>query len=67
MAAILTLLSLAIYQISAQTRPNFIFVITDDQDKLLDSMNAMPKTIQRIANQGITMQNSFAATPVCCM
>eukprot|EP01084_Bolivina_argentea_P024575 45786_1 len=48
------------------TRPNFIFILTDDQDVTLDSMQALPNTIKYIANEGITFNNTFIATPICC-
>jgi len=53
-------------QCTATRQPNIIFIIADDQDVLLDSMQAMPKTLEYLADEGITMQNAFSASPVCC-
>nr|XP_013189649.1 unnamed protein product [Amyelois transitella] len=49
-----------------ERRPNFVIILTDDQDVVLDGMSPM-KNVQRfIADEGITFTNSFAASPVCC-
>lgn len=47
-------------------RPNVIFVLTDDQDFMLNSMYSMPKTRRLIADRGLTFLNAFATTPICC-
>ncbi|CAH1279329.1 unnamed protein product [Diabrotica balteata] len=46
--------------------PNFILLITDDQDLLLDGMVPMKKTVELIANNGKTFQNAYVNTPICC-
>lgn len=47
-------------------RPNFVVIITDDQDVVLDGMNPM-KNVQRfIANEGVTFTNSYVTSPICC-
>ena len=51
---------------SQPARPNFIFVLADDQDLLFDSMQYMPNTQKFIVNEGLTLSNAFIATPVCC-
>ena len=51
------------------TDPNILFILTDDQDIMLDSMNATGpcKTIvSQIGGQGATFKNAFANTPICC-
>lgn len=53
-------------QARKDTRPNIIFIITDDQDLLLDSMSFMPKTNKHIRNQGAVYTNHFVTTAVCC-
>ena len=47
-------------------RPNIIFILTDDQDLLLDSMEYMPKTNALIRDQGAVFSNHFVTTAVCC-
>jgi N-acetylglucosamine-6-sulfatase len=48
----------------AATRPNIIFVLTDDQDST--SLKYMPHLTQRVVTQGVTFNNTFAADNLCC-
>lgn len=54
---------------AADSRPNIVFVITDDQrwDQLGSNGHPVLKTphIDRIADEGISFNNSFVATPLC--
>lgn len=45
---------------------NIIFVLTDDQDVMLDGADHQPKTRALIQEEGVTMQSAFVSTPVCC-
>lgn len=47
-------------------RPNFIIILVDDQDLLMDSPSYMPSLQSLIVNEGMTFNNAFVATPVCC-
>src|SRR4051794_24046236 len=47
----------------AQTRPNILVIISDDQR--YDSMDYMPLTSSRIGGQGVTFTNAFVTTPLC--
>eukprot|EP01084_Bolivina_argentea_P271618 462229_1 len=58
--------TLFICNFAQDNRPNIILLMTDDQDIVLDSMQAMPNTIELVANQGITFTNAFISTPICC-
>lgn len=49
-----------------RSMPNVVFVFTDDQDWVLGSMEAMPNTRRLIMEEGTTMTNAFATTPICC-
>ncbi|MCC7119005.1 MAG: sulfatase [Anaerolineales bacterium] len=49
---------------SADKRPNFLIIITDDQR--FDSMEFMPKTQELIFDQGVTFSKGFVTTPFCC-
>ena len=54
---------------AAATRPNILFVLTDDQDAMLDSLapDGPCQTILReVAARGATFVNAFANTPICC-
>lgn len=47
-------------------RPNFVLILTDDQDVALGGMKPM-KSVQRfIGNEGVTFTNSYVASPICC-
>ncbi|RZC42974.1 Nop52, Sulfatase, Phosphodiest and/or Metalloenzyme domain containing protein [Asbolus verrucosus] len=46
--------------------PNFVVVLTDDQDLLLRSLDFMGNTTKLVANYGMTFTNFFVNTPICC-
>lgn len=48
------------------SRPNIVFILTDDQDVQLGGMTPLVKTKKLIASHGITFTNAFASTPICC-
>ena len=54
----------ASYAANPQSKPNIIFVLTDDLD--VESTTHMPKLQAFVSNVGVTFSNSFAANPVCC-
>jgi N-acetylglucosamine-6-sulfatase len=45
-------------------RPNIVVILTDDMDRGL--VQYMPKTDALITQQGATLTNYFATTPICC-
>ena len=45
-------------------QPNFVVVITDDQD--LETLQYMPRVKALLAAQGTTFTNMFVTTPQCC-
>lgn len=47
-------------------RANVVFVLTDDQDSTLASMDVMNATRALIGSQGVTFRNNFVNTPICC-
>ena len=49
----------------AQKRPNFVVIMTDDQDDL-DWIRHLPAIRNLLAKQGITFKNSFTDLPLCC-
>ena len=51
---------------ASNMKPNFVFIMTDDQDKLLDSMQALPLTKKRIVQQGTTYDRHFCTIAMCC-
>jgi arylsulfatase A-like enzyme len=48
----------------AVSRPNVLIVLTDDQR--IGTMDVMPSTLRRFADQGTTFEHAFATTPLCC-
>ena len=47
-------------------QPNFIFVITDDQDLELDSVNYTPLIQTHLQSKGTFFRNHFVTTALCC-
>ncbi|KRT82940.1 hypothetical protein AMK59_3827 [Oryctes borbonicus] len=47
-------------------RPNFIVILTDDQDVLLGSMTPMNRTLELIGKHGATFPNAYVNSPICC-
>ncbi|XP_076471458.1 N-acetylglucosamine-6-sulfatase-like [Babylonia areolata] len=46
--------------------PNFVFVLTDDQDTEIGGQTPIKKIRNLIGNEGITFQNMFVSSPLCC-
>lgn len=51
---------------AAGSRPNVVFILTDDQDLLLRSLDFMPRTRELIARQGMTFGQDFVPLSLCC-
>ena len=47
-------------------RPNIVFILTDDQDLHMNSLDFMPHTRKLIADQGTTFSNHFCTNALCC-
>lgn len=47
-------------------QPNIVFIITDDQDKELDSMDYLPKINQYLTQQGTTYDRHYCTVALCC-
>ena len=63
------LLATAVLAMGAAPKNNVIFVLTDDQDIVLGSMDPegpMQKTRKLVVEQGAWFANGFATTPICC-
>ncbi|KAK5084414.1 hypothetical protein LTR05_005490 [Lithohypha guttulata] len=48
------------------SRPNILFIFTDDQDLELGSLNYLPKIRERVQDQGFTFNNHYATVALCC-
>jgi arylsulfatase A-like enzyme len=51
---------------SAKQPPNFLFIMTDDQDLKLDSTTYTPLTMKHLAEKGTEFANHFVTTALCC-
>ncbi len=51
---------------AAPAKPNIIFIVTDDQDLLLDSLEYMPRVQDLLADQGTTFSHAFVPLSLCC-
>lgn len=47
-------------------RPNVVFVLTDDQDVHLQSLDYMPLVRKHLIEQGTYFSNHYCTTAVCC-
>ncbi|XP_074642046.1 N-acetylglucosamine-6-sulfatase-like [Tubulanus polymorphus] len=46
--------------------PNVVFILTDDQDVVMDGMEPMVKVKKYLMNEGVTFKNMFVSSPLCC-
>ncbi|KAH7313784.1 alkaline-phosphatase-like protein [Stachybotrys elegans] len=51
---------------AAQSRPNIVFIMTDDQDVHMESLNHMPLTQQHLVSQGATFEKHYCTVAICC-
>jgi len=58
--------ALAARSARADSRPNIVFILTDDQDLLLNSMSTMPAVRSLIAAQGLSFTNDYVPLSLCC-
>ncbi|CAK7216017.1 hypothetical protein SCUCBS95973_002662 [Sporothrix curviconia] len=47
-------------------QPNFVFIITDDQDLHMNSLDYLPFVKKHLRDRGTTYQRHFCTTAVCC-
>ncbi|XEV01814.1 hypothetical protein FSHL1_007101 [Fusarium sambucinum] len=47
-------------------KKNIVFILTDDQDSILDSVSYMPKLKESIIDKGTSFVNHFTTTAICC-
>ncbi|EED14631.1 arylsulfatase, putative [Talaromyces stipitatus ATCC 10500] len=53
-------------QVAPARAPNFVFIITDDQDLELDSLHYMPLVSRHLKAKGTFFRNHFVTTALCC-
>jgi len=49
-----------------QSKPNIVFIITDDQDTLLDSLDYMPLLNKYITEEGTHYGRHYCTIALCC-
>eukprot|EP00928_Gymnodinium_smaydae_P031549 TRINITY_DN23124_c0_g1_i1.p1 TRINITY_DN23124_c0_g1~~TRINITY_DN23124_c0_g1_i1.p1 ORF type:complete len:587 (-),score=30.69 TRINITY_DN23124_c0_g1_i1:88-1848(-) len=62
------------YGQSTKQKPNIVFILTDDQDRILGrenytelgSVSIMPTVRRRLMDEGAWFDNFFVNTPICC-
>ncbi|EUC40476.1 hypothetical protein COCMIDRAFT_108726 [Bipolaris oryzae ATCC 44560] len=47
-------------------RPNFVFIMTDDQDLQMNSLDYQPAIRKHFSSQGVTYNNHFVTMSICC-
>lgn len=53
-------------QAATTTKPNFIFIITDDQDQQLGSVDYMDSVQKHLKTEGTTLSKHFCTVSLCC-
>jgi arylsulfatase A-like enzyme len=48
------------------TRPNIVFVLTDDQDLHMDSLNYIPLIKKHLIDRGTLFKRHYCTTAICC-
>jgi arylsulfatase A-like enzyme len=66
MISVIVITFLCVVVPAAAARPNFIILMTDDQDLTLGSLNTMPVVQQEMIQHGMYFNNSFVINPICC-
>ncbi|XP_038061559.1 N-acetylglucosamine-6-sulfatase-like isoform X1 [Patiria miniata] len=60
------LMSTVMMVFGAGKRPNIVFILTDDQDVTMNGMTPLVNTVSLIGKQGMTFNNMFTTSPLCC-
>lgn len=48
------------------SRPNVVFILTDDQDVHLDSLSYQPLVKKYLIDNGLTFQHHYCTVAICC-
>jgi N-acetylglucosamine-6-sulfatase len=50
----------------SKTRPNILFILTDDQDLHMDSLSYMPFVKEHLIDRGTSFQRHYCTVALCC-
>ena len=68
-AAILLFLSVFLTNSSAADKPNFVWILSEDNSKhylkLFDDMGAPAPNIEKLTAEGVVFEHAFSCSPVC--
>lgn len=53
-------------KLQAKGKKNIVFILSDDQDSVLDSVSYMPRLQKHIIEKGKSFVNHFTTTAICC-
>jgi N-acetylglucosamine-6-sulfatase len=59
-------LALALAQLAVAKKPNILFILTDDQDLHMESVDHMPHLRNLIVDQGTTYAQHYCTVALCC-
>ena len=51
---------------AASKKPNILFILTDDQDWHMESLQHMPLLQRNLVNEGTLYSNHFCTVAICC-
>ncbi|XP_065919908.1 N-acetylglucosamine-6-sulfatase-like [Dysidea avara] len=55
-----------LFNVVYSSKPNIVYILTDDQDIKLNSLDVQPKVKSMLIDEGLFFDNAFVTTPVCC-
>ncbi|KAJ6636519.1 N-acetylglucosamine-6-sulfatase [Pseudolycoriella hygida] len=64
--SIYNLLTLFLCMTLTSAASNFVLILTDDQDIVLNGLNPMQNVKKLVANNGAVFVNAFTSSPLCC-
>ncbi|KAL7797221.1 alkaline-phosphatase-like protein [Trichoderma ceciliae] len=62
----LLLLSTILKADAASNRPNIVFILTDDQDNHMGTLDHMPSVQKHLVHQGTTFEKHYCSVALCC-
>ncbi|KAJ7466935.1 arylsulfatase [Mycena latifolia] len=57
---------ICVHAASAKDGPNIVFILTDDQDKLMGSLDYMPNVKEHLTDKGVSYERHYCTVALCC-